>query len=312
MKKIIVLEGGLNEEHEVSLNTSKQVQKSLKNLNFEFDVMKVDPINFIDKLDSIDNDVIFFNALHGPFGEDGEIQKILEKRNFSFTHSHYLSSKLAFDKNLTKLSVKENNIQTPDHITVQMKNVTIELLDNFYKKFGSFVMKPNTSGSSYGIKIFNSTEDINNFFKNLEEEKNIYRDHNSIMIEKYIKGRELTVGVFERNNISESLAVTEILSKNVFYDYDAKYVDGQSKHILPANIPDSIYEECLIYAKSIHDKLKCKGLSRSDFIYYEKSIFFLEINTQPGLTLTSLIPEQLKFRGINFDYFIRNILEASL
>ena len=312
MKKIIVLEGGLNEEHEVSLNTSIQVQKSLKNLNFDFDVMQVDPKNFANKLDSIDDNVVFFNALHGTFGEDGEIQKILKKRKFSFTHSNHFSSKLAFDKNLTKLSVKEINIQTPEHITTQIKNVTIELLDNFFQKFGSFVIKPVTSGSSYGIKIFNSIDDINNFFTNIEEERNIYRDHNHIMIEKYIKGRELTVGVFERNNISEPLAVTEILSKNDFYDYDAKYLEGQSKHILPAKIPNDIYEECLMYAKSIHEKLKCKGLSRSDFIYYEKSIFFLEINTQPGLTLTSLVPEQIKFKGINFDFFIKNILEASL
>ena len=312
MKKIIVLEGGFNEEHEVSLNTSKQVQKSLKNMSFEFDVILVDPKNFLKKLDLIHNNVIFFNALHGPFGEDGEIQKILEKKNFPFTHSDHLSSKLAFDKNLTKLSIKENNILSLDYITTEIDNIKIELLNNFFKKFGSFVIKPITSGSSYGVKIFNSTQDIDNFFLNFNKEKNIYQNHHKIMIEKYIKARELTVGVFEKNKVSESLAVTEIVSKNSFYDYDAKYVDGHSKHILPADVPSKVYEKCLLYAKSIHDKLGCRGLSRSDFLYDQNDVFFLEINTQPGLTLTSLIPEQLAYRGINFDNFIENILESSV
>ena len=132
------------------------------------------------------------------------------------------------------------------------------------------------------------------------------------MIEKYIKGRELTVTVFENNGMSQSVEVTEIISKNLFFDYKAKYTKGLSKHILPANLPKKIYDECLSYAKIVHDILGCKAITRSDFIYDEKTIYFLEINTQPGLTPVSLVPEQLSHKNINFDLLIKKIIDISL
>ena len=132
------------------------------------------------------------------------------------------------------------------------------------------------------------------------------------MIEKYIKGRELTVTVFENNGRSQSVEVTEIISKNLFFDYKAKYTKGLSKHILPANLPKKIYCQCLSYAKIVHDILGCKAITRSDFIYDEKTIYFLEINTQPGLTPVSLVPEQLNHKNINFDLLIKKIIDISL
>ncbi len=311
MKKIIILEGGFNEEHEVSLNTSKKVKKSLQNLKYDFDSLIVNPSNFIKKIKNFNNQNIFFNALHGTYGEDGYIQEILEKNNFFYTHSNSKTSKIAFDKNLTKSNIKKLNVPLLKSTSFSKNNLTIDILYNTFKKLGPFVMKPVSSGSSFGVKMFYSKNDIDNFNKNFELEINTYANHNEIMLEKYIKGRELTVGIWQNNKRAEPLAVTEIIYENEFYDYNAKYVKGLSKHILPAQIPKKIYEECCHYAKIIHDHLGCFGISRSDFIYDEKNIYFLEINSQPGLTKTSLLPEQLKYRDINFDHLIKNLIEYS-
>ena len=140
----------------------------------------------------------------------------------------------------------------------------------------------------------------------------IYKNHDELMIEKYINGREMTVTVFEDNNKSESIAVTEIISKNNFFDYNAKYTKGLSSHIIPANLTKEIYDKCMSYAKIIHDKIGCKNLSRSDFLFSEDEIYFLEINSQPGLTPLSLVPEQLMYKNINFDLLIKKIIESSL
>ena len=313
MKKIIILEGGYNEEHEISLNTSKAIQRSLQKMNLIYDVILVDPEKIINQLNSFqDNKFIIFNALHGPFGEDGKIQKILEEKNIVFTHSGSSTSSIAFDKGLTKLTIKGRGIPFLESKLINKSNLNKDNLENFFKEFNSFVIKPISSGSSYGVKMFFSFDDIKNFQLNYKKEIKVYKNHEKLMVEKFVKGRELTVGVFENKQKLEALAVTEIISKNPFYDYDAKYVQGMSKHILPADLPKKIYDKCLDYARIVHEKLECRGISRSDFIYDGKNIFFLEINTQPGLTETSLIPEQLKFREINFDIFVREIIENSL
>ena len=311
MKKILVLEGGFNEEHEVSLNTSREVQKSLKRMKLEFEVLKVNPSNFSEKIKLYDKGFLCFNALHGTYGEDGTIQKILEKNNLSYTHSDYKSSKIAFNKNLTKLKIKNSDVVTLKSIVIKKNQIKIELLNELYNKFNSFVLKPVCSGSSFGVKIFNSKSDINNFFSNYMKEIKIYKNHNKLMVEKYIRGRELTVTVYEREKISQAIEVTEIFSSQLFFDYKAKYTKGLSKHVLPAQLPKNIYKQCLSFAKIVHDMLRCKGLSRSDFLYDEKKIYFLEINSQPGLTPISLVPEQLSYNNIHFDTLIRNIIESS-
>ena len=131
------------------------------------------------------------------------------------------------------------------------------------------------------------------------------------MIEKYIQGREFTVSVVE-NNYSEAIEVTEIISKNLFFDYNSKYIKGQSQHILPANLPQNIYLKFLENAKVVHDVIGCKGISRSDFIFDEQNIYFLEINSQPGLTSISLVPEQFNYKNISYDSLIQRIIEAAL
>ena len=257
-------------------------------------------------------DAMLYLALHGTYGEDGSIQKILEKNNFYYTHSDSKTSKIAFDKSLTKKNVKKIDIPILESSFFSKNKITPEVLYETYNKYGAFVMKPVSSGSSFGIKIFKSKQDVEDFKNNIEFEIKMYDNHNEIMLEKYIKGRELTVGVWQNKNVSDSLAVTEIIYENDFYDYKAKYVKGLSRHILPAKIPKKIYDQCCYYAKIIHDHLGCKGISRSDFIYDENNIYFLEINSQPGLTMTSLLPEQLQFKSIHFDDLIENLIKASL
>ena len=164
------------------------------------------------------------------------------------------------------------------------------------------------------MQLIKSLEDINFFIENAIEQKNIYKNHENVMIEKYVKGKELTVAVIEENNNSKSIDVTEIISNNLLFDYQAKYTKGFSKHFLPARIPNKAYQQCLDYAKIVHDTLGCRGVSRSDFLYNEKNekIYFLEINTQPGLTPISLVPEQLKKHNIDFTILIDRILKAAL
>ena len=312
MKKILVLEGGFNEEHEISLNTSKEVQNSLARMKFKFDVLQVNPKNFSEKIVFYDNNVLCFNALHGTYGEDGTIQKILENKKITFTHSDSKVSKIAFDKNLTKKKIKNSEVVFLESIVFDKSQLEIDQFYKAYKRFSSFVLKPVSSGSSFGVKIFYSIKDIENFFLNFGKEIKIYKNIKKFMIEKYIKGRELTVTVFENNGMSQSVEVTEIISKNSFFDYKAKYTKGLSKHVLPANLPKKIYHQCLSYAKIVHDILGCKAITRSDFIYDEKQIYFLEINTQPGLTSVSLVPEQLNHKNINFDLLIKKIIDISL
>ena len=311
MKKIVILEGGYNEEHEVSLNTSICVQKSLKNLNLNYEIIKVKPSEFKKKIKKYNNNYLFFNALHGPFGEDGQIQNELINNNLSYTHSGLEASKNAFNKDITKKIVSETEVPFLYSKKINKKEIKSEIFYEFFYNYNSFVLKPVCSGSSFGVKVFHNLEDIKNFFLNLKKEMAVYKNHNEIMLEKYIKGRELTVGVVEYQNISKSLAVTEIISKNKIYDYNAKYTKGMSEHIIPAKLPKKIYNDCLKFAKKVHDKLNCKSVSRSDFIFDESKLYFLEINTQPGLTETSLIPEQLLYKNISFDDFIFEIIKSS-
>ena len=310
--KILVLEGGNNEEHEVSLNTGQEVKKSLGNLGIKFDSILVDPKNFKKEISNYDSDYICFNALHGTFGEDGEIQNILDLASFKYTHSNAKSSFIGFNKKLTKENMLGTSIIFPRYISINLKEINKKILTDLFNHYGALILKPIASGSSFGINILKDINSINLFTKNINDNLNIYQNHNEIMIEKYIEGRELTVSVIEENNCSEAIEVTEIISYNSFFDYESKYTTGFSKHILPADIPIKIYDQCKYQAKLAHDQIQCKGISRSDFIYSNDTIFFLEINTQPGLTPISLVPEQLKYRGISFDNLVLNLIECTL
>ena len=310
---VVVLEGGYNEEHEVSLLTAKEVKKAILELGYNLGSIEVNPKDFYKKIKKFNAD-IYFNALHGPFGEDGKIQQILFDNKIKFSHSGVRASSIAFDKNLTKEAIKNTEIKCPDSIVFKKSDLKKKVLEEFYEKYGSIILKPVSSGSSYGVKLIKSPEDIKLLFRNKFELKKLYENHHNLMIEPYIEGKELTVAVVEEGQASRAIEVTEIISKNFFFDYAAKYTKGFSQHILPAEIPSQIYRECLNNAKAVHDILGCRGVSRSDFLYDEKNniIYFLEINTQPGLTPISLVPEQLNYNNIGFTTLIDNLLKSSL
>ena len=310
--KFLILEGGFNEEHEVSLSTAKEIKKSLFNQNIEFKTLLVSPKNFEEKISRFSNEYICINALHGPYGEDGQIQKILEKLSFKFSHSGSHASRLGFNKELAKKALRNTKVLMLDHELVESKLINNDKLIEIFLKIGPFVLKPVASGSSFGVKIFKTINDINFFSKDLKKNLSIYKNHKHLMFEKYIQGRELTVAVIEKNKKSISVDVTEIISNMEFFNYKAKYSPNIATHILPAKIPIEAYETCKKYAKIAHDTINCRGLSRSDFIYYNDKIYFIEINTQPGLTSLSLVPEQLKFKKTSFDQMIKNLIKCAL
>ena len=311
MTEILILEGGFNEEHEVSLTTAKQVKKVFKKNKINYRSLIVNPRTFENIIDKYSNKLICFNALHGTFGEDGKIQKILKKKKFKFTHSGIYASKNCFNKINSKKMLTKYKIPTPIFFEIKPNLLNESYLNKYKKKFDKFIIKPNESGSSFGVRIIKTKNDLDNLIKNLKNYKKELKYHNSLIIEKYINGKELTVSVLEIYNKLQSLEVTEILSKNKFFDYKAKYSKGFAKHILPANIPSNIYKRCLRIALRAHKILKCNIISRTDFIYDKKSnkIFYLETNSQPGLTAISLVPEQAKFKNITFEEIILQLIK---
>ncbi len=308
--KILILEGGYNEEHTVSLKSSEEIQKTLKKLKIKFKSLKVNPKNFEKKISNYKN-YICFNALHGPFGEDGQIQKILKKNKIKFTHSNFTSSKNCFDKVLSKKIIIKNKILTPKYSIINKKDLNYNTLLKFKKKFKKFIIKPSKSGSSFGIKIIKKDSDLKNLIDSIDVFKKELLSHNKILIEEFITGKELTVSTIKFYNKIEALAVTEIKSKNTFFDYKAKYTKGYAKHILPALINKSNYQKCLRIAIKSHKILGCKSIARTDFILNTRrnKIYYLETNTQPGLTSISLLPEQAKYKNISFKNIIKGILK---
>ena len=309
---ILILEGGYNEEHEVSLNSSSEIQKILKKNKIKYKVLLVNPKNFEKKILRYKN-YICFNALHGPFGEDGQIQKILKKNKIKFTHSNYISSRNCFDKMKTKKIVSANKILTPKFLAIKKEDLNPKNLYSFKKVFKKFVVKPTSSGSSYGIKIIRNNNELRFFLSEIDKFKNNLSKHSHIMIEEFISGIELTVSTIEIKNKITPLAVTEIISNNSFFDYEAKYSKGFSKHIIPARISKINYNKCLKLASKLHKILKCKSISRSDFILnpYSNNIYYLETNTQPGLTSLSLFPEQVKYMNFSFEQIVFSILNKT-
>ena len=311
-EKVLILQGGRNEEHEVSLKTAKEVHKALLKLGYNVELLNVNPKTFKEEIKNIKTDYCF-NALHGPFGEDGQIQSILFNQNIPFTHSGISASVRAFDKQKTKICLNETELNLLDSQVISKMNIDKEFLEELLSKFKSFIIKPLSSGSSYGVLIIKSKNDIKKILKNNEVRDVLYEKHQKLIVEPYVEGRELTVSVIEKKDGSEPVEVTEILTKNNFFDYKAKYTEGFSKHVVPAKLEKKIYDDCLTHSKIAHDVIGCNGTTRSDFIFDEKNkkIYFLEINTQPGLTPISLVPEQLNYKGIDFLELIDSLINLA-
>ncbi len=300
MKKIFILAGGYSNERYISLQTAKSVYLELIN-NKHYKIKIQEPNGeLIKNLKKFKPDVVL-NLLHGRYGEDGYIQAILESEKIKYTHSGVLSSSLAMDKELSKKIFIKNKILTPKFIKYSFKNhkKKKKLLNDLKKKLNfPLVLKPLNEGSS--INVFISNE--KNLFKNL----NKLKSYGEILIEKYIPGREIQVAILSEKVIG----AIELEPKRKFYDYQAKYnPKARTKHIIPVNISKSQYNKLTKIALKTHKILKCRGVSRSDFRFYNNKFYLLEINTQPGMTSLSLVPEIAKFNNITFKNLIEKILE---
>ena len=290
---VAVLMGGWSKEREVSLVSGAAVATALKDTGFQVTEIDVhqDAAALLTQLYPIPDKV--FNALHGRFGEDGCVQGFLNILGVPYTHSGVLASALAMDKPMSKRVFKEVGITVADHqiLTREQLSQTV---------FGSkpHVIKPLNEGSSVGVNIIFEGDSYTP-----TEKEWPFGSH--VMAEQYIPGRELTVAVMGER----ALGVTEIQTGHLFYDYDAKYSDGGSIHQVPAQLPQDIYDEAMRISVLAHKTLGCRGISRADMRYDGKNIYLLEVNTQPGMTPTSLVPEQASYANISFENLVVWLVE---
>ena len=299
MKKILTLAGGYSNEREISLITAKSVIKELKK-DKKYKILLTEPDgNFVKKLRKFKPDLVL-NLLHGRYGEDGYIQTILESERIKYTHSGVLSSSLSIDKEISKKIFIKNKILTPPYIKFIFKN-NINF-KNIIKKVDlklkfPVVLKPINEGSSVGVYITNKKNFISNLYK-LEKFK-------EILIEKYIPGREIQAAILGKRK----LGIIELKPKRKFYDYKAKYsASAKTEHIIPVRISRKNYFKVTSLALKAHNLLKCRGITRSDFRFYKNKFYLLEINTQPGMTSLSLVPEIAKYKDISFIELIEKII----
>ena len=294
-KKILILAGGFSKEREISLKSARAVSKVLKENKYKTKIFEPDG-NFISNLKKYKPSVVF-NALHGRYGEDGYIQTILEKEKAKYTHSGVISSSLAIDKVLSKKLFIKNNILTPKYIVFNFKDKIKKnkLITKINKKLGfPVVIKPINEGSSVGVFICNK--------KNLLKKIFYLRDNKEIIIEKYIPGKEIQAAIMG----NKKLGAIELKPKRKFYDYSAKYdKNAKTEHIMPAEISKKNYEKVMSISFKAHKLLKCRGTTRSDFRFYKNKFYLLELNTQPGMTSLSLVPEIAKYNNINFYKLIK-------
>ncbi len=296
---IAILSGGFSCEREISLMSGRAVKKALDSLSYNAIEIDVDS-NIAEKLKKI-NPGLAFIALHGPYGEDGCIQGLLEILGIKYTHSGVMASAVAMNKAMSKHIFWSLSIDTPKGYVISREDV----LKNNIKIDYPYVLKPINEGSSIGVYIIFSHEDY------LELKDNSSTIMEKMIVEEYIPGIELHTAVL----LDEAIGTIEVRPKNKFYDYEAKYTDGFAEHIFPAKIPDNIYKMTLEHALKVHQFLGCKTISRSDFRYNPKNntLKMLEINTHPGFTELSLVPEIAKLaKGINFNELVKIIIEDSL
>ena len=288
---IVVLLGGLSGERKISFLTGKACSHALKKKGYK--VKEVDAKGyFVDKLKKLKPKLVF-NALHGKYGEDGFVQGILESLKIPYTHSGIFSSILAMDKELSRIIFKKNNMLVPKYFlskTSHENNISMKMKREKIKF--PIVLKPVNEGSSLGVYICKNKIQ---YYKNY---KKLKKKYDKILVEEYIPGKEIQAAVMG----NKALGAIELVPKREFYDYEAKYSSkAKTKHIMPAPITKKKYKEVLLLAKKAHSVLKCRGISRSDFRFYKNKFYLLEINTQPGMTKLSLVPEIAKYSGIKFN-----------
>ncbi|MEO7364773.1 MAG: D-alanine--D-alanine ligase [Sphingomicrobium sp.] len=301
---VVVLMGGWSSEREVSLTSGRGVAEALRERGWS-NVTELDMEHDVGaRLADLEPDVVF-NALHGTPGEDGTVQGLLDLMQIPYTHSGLTTSAIAIDKELTKLVLVPHGVRMPAGKVVESESLFAA--DPMPRPY---VVKPVNEGSSVGVAIV--TDDGNTGNPIGRDVEGPWHHFDKLLAEPFIKGRELTVAVMG----GEALAVTELKPVAGFYDYDAKYTDGLTVHICPADVPEAIAKSMKDMAAKGHQLLGCKGTSRSDFRWDdeqgEAGLYLLEINTQPGMTPLSLVPEQAKYRGIAYGELVERLIEEAL
>ena len=289
------LMGGWNDEAEVSRNTARACFDAAVEAGWQAELVEMGR----DIAQTLINlrPARVFNALHGVMGEDGNIQGLLNLLEIPYTHSGVLASAIAMDKCATKTALAGTGIVFAENLPLDVADDgTIRTPDS-----GDIVIKPRNTGSSVGVRIFRQGE--------ASPHRQDWAAGTRLMAEAYIPGRELTVGVLH----GAPLTVTEIKQQNQFYDYEAKYSTGGSSHQFPADIDPAIFDKALDWAATAHQSLECRGVSRADFRFDDATgaLIMLEINTQPGMTETSLVPEQAAYKGIPMPALVASLLEAA-
>jgi D-alanine-D-alanine ligase len=300
---VAVLMGGWSSEREISLITGNGVADALEGRGHRVTRIDMDR-NIAARLGEISPDVVF-NALHGTPGEDGTVQGMMDLMGVRYTHSGLEASVIAIDKELTKMVLVPAGIRMPAGRIVPSES--LYAADPLPRPY---VLKPVNEGSSVGVAIIR--EGGNHGDPISRETKGPWQEFDRLLAEPFIKGRELTVAVLD----DEALAVTELRPRSGFYDYDAKYTEGMTEHVCPADIPGDIADAALATALKAHRLLGCRGASRADFRWDdeqgEAGLYLLEVNTQPGMTPLSLVPEQARARGIDYATLVERIVEAAL
>ena len=296
-KKILILSGGISKERLISLDTGFQVAKELKKNGYRIKISE--PDNNLEKNIKEFKPSVIFNALHGQFGEDGYIQTILEQYQIPYTHSGPIASSIAMDKEISKKIFINNKINTPKFIKYSFDKKITKLIEQINDKLKfPVVVKPINEGSSVNVYIC-TKKNITKILKSMESYK-------EVMIEEFIAGREIQVAIMG----NKKLGAIELKPKRKFYDYDAKYnTNAKTQHIIPIEISRNKLNEVMNMALKAHKVIACRGVSRSDFKFYGNKFYLLEINTQPGMTKLSLVPEIAAYKGISFIKLIEWILK---
>ena len=298
-KKVLVVLGGTSGERAVSLESGNACIKALKKKGYK--VFKFDPkfknLNLINKK-KID---VIFNALHGRDGEDGVAQSYFEYLKIPYTHSGVISSYQAMNKLMSKEVFIKNKIKTPKFISLKKNFSKENLMNKILNKKINFpiVIKPVNEGSSIGVEICKNTQKI---FKSISK---LFKRYDNLILEEYIGGQEIQVAVIN----GKSIGAIELIPKRLFYDYKAKYTKkAKTKHIMPAKLSRKNYAKVLKIAEKTHKVLNCRGVTRSDFKFFKNNFYLLELNTQPGMTNLSLVPEIANYIGLTFENLVEKIL----
>ena len=296
-KKILIISGGISKERLISLDTGLQVAKELRKNSCKVKISE--PNSNLEKTIKKFNPDVIFNALHGQFGEDGYIQSILEQFKVPYTHSGVIASSIAMDKEISKKIFIKNKINTPKFFKYSFNKKKLDLIKIIDRKLKfPVVVKPLNEGSSVNVYIC-TKKNIIKILKSMESYK-------EIMIEEFIAGREIQVAIMG----SKKLGAIELKPKRKFYDYQAKYnVNAKTQHIIPINLPKNKLDQVMNMAFKAHKIIGCRGVTRSDFKFFKGKFYLLEINTQPGMTKLSLVPEIAAHYGISFKKLIEWILK---